>query len=59
MAAHAHGLCLIVGDKDGGQAERGDQILEFLPHLLAQKGVERGKRLVKENANDVIIKKSG
>ena len=49
MTAHAHGLCLIVGDKDGGQAERGDQILEFLPHLLAQKGVERGKRLVKES----------
>ena len=38
-----------MGDKHGGQAERRDQILEFLPHLLAQKGVERGKRLVKEN----------
>ena len=37
-----------MGDKHGGQAERRDQILEFLPHLLAQKGVERGKRLVKE-----------
>ena len=47
MAAHAHGLRLIVRDKHGGQAERRDQLLQFLPHLLAQKGVERGKRLVK------------
>ena len=29
-----------MGDKHGGQAERRDQILEFLPHLLAQKGVD-------------------
>ena len=49
VAAHAHGLRLIVGDKHGGQAERGDQLLELLPHLLAQKRVERGERLVKED----------
>ena len=37
--------------ENGGDAERGGELRELVPHFLAQQGVQRGERLVKENAS--------
>jgi hypothetical protein len=45
---HGHGLALVVGDQDGGDAEPLLEQPQLDLHRLAQLGVERGERLVQQ-----------
>ena len=45
---HAHGLFLVVRDKDEGDAQPGLQVLELKLHALAQLQVQRRQRLVQQ-----------
>ena len=45
---HGHGLALVMGDDDGGDAEPLLQLAQFDLHRLAQLGVERRQRLVEQ-----------
>lgn len=44
--AHGHGLHLVVGDVDNGQAQFFLQAADFVAHLPAEFGVQVGKGLV-------------
>ena len=46
--AERHGLRLIVGDVDRGDAERAQQAVELAAQPLAQRGIERGQRLIEQ-----------
>ena len=48
--AHAHGLGLVVGDENGGDAQRRGQRPQLMAHLLPEEGVQRGERLVEQDA---------
>jgi hypothetical protein len=43
-----HGLGLVVGDVDGGNAERSQQPIELAAQAITQCSVERGQRLVEQ-----------
>ncbi len=46
--AKLHGLSLIVRHIDCGDAERSQQPVEFAAQAIAERGVERGQRLVEQ-----------
>ena len=46
--AHGKGLVLVMGDVDRGDAEFALEVLELLPELVAQLGVQIGERLVEQ-----------
>lgn len=48
--AHAHRLGLVMGHKDGGNAQHGGQFRQLVPHFLPEQRIQRGKRFVKQNA---------
>ena len=50
VVRHRQRFLLVVGDEDGGDAHFALDDLEFGAHLLAQIGIECGKRLVEEAA---------
>ncbi len=40
--AHTHGLRLVVGHENRGNAESGGQLCQFMPHFLPQQSVQSG-----------------
>ena len=47
--AHTHGLRLVVGHENGGDAERGGQVRQLVPHFLPKQSVQSGERLIEQN----------
>ena len=46
--AHGHGLALVVGDENGGQAKLLDQLLHLAPGLQTQSGIQVRERLIQQ-----------
>jgi len=59
LVRHRQRLDLVVGDVDGGDAERGGEVADLHPHLLAQLGVEVRQRLVEQQELRLVHQRAG